>query len=153
MYPEHELHLSQAFKAGPARFATPAGPARRRGGELFAARTALGVLARDERAALARWLAWALARNPQALARIERTDARLAARVAQQRGPADRRTSASVRGAVAVGLSRVCARMSRHAAAVTSSTTAAGADRAMLNLPECGAKPRISRHFPAGNLP
>ena len=33
-----------------------------------------------EHAQLARWLAWqALARNPQALARIERTDARLAA--------------------------------------------------------------------------
>ena len=87
MYPEHELHLSQAYKQAQRAFATLLDRPAAEAGELFAARTALGALARDELAALSRWLAWqALARNPQALARIERTDARLAARVGQQRG-------------------------------------------------------------------
>ena len=54
--------------------------------DAFAARQSLGALDRVDHARLLRWLAWqSIARNPQALSRIERLDARLAAGVMHAR--------------------------------------------------------------------
>lgn len=81
-----ELHLSQAYKFAQRSFAAMLDRHGADAADVFAARTALGALDRTEAAQLGRWLAWqSLARNPQALARIERTDARLAAQVLRAR--------------------------------------------------------------------
>ncbi|MEO8672945.1 MAG: hypothetical protein ABI411_16635 [Tahibacter sp.] len=55
--------------------------------DAFAARRTVGALERADHIRLVRWLAWqSVARNPQALTRIERLDARLAASVLHARG-------------------------------------------------------------------
>jgi hypothetical protein len=82
-----ELHLSQPYKFAQRAFAAMLDRRNADVADVFAARNALGALDRSEHAQLGRWLAWqSLARNPQALARIERTDARLAAQVLRTRG-------------------------------------------------------------------
>lgn len=87
MNPATELQLSQPYKQAQRAFANLLDRPATEAGDRFAARTALAALDRGEQASLARWLAWqTLARNPQALARIEGTDARLAARVWHHRG-------------------------------------------------------------------
>lgn len=81
-----ELQLSLPYKVAQRTFAAMLDRTAADAADVFAARTALGSLERREHAQLARWLAWqSLARNPQALARIERTDARLAAQVLRTR--------------------------------------------------------------------
>jgi hypothetical protein len=81
-----ELHLSQPYKLAQRTFAAMLDRRSADVADVFAARTALDSLDRSEHAQLGRWLAWqSLARNPQALARIERTDARLAAQVLRAR--------------------------------------------------------------------
>src|SRR5689334_13457631 len=81
-----ELQLSQPYKFAQRAFAAMLDRRSADVADVFAARNALDKLDRSENAQLGRWLAWqSLARNPQALARIERTDARLAAQVLRTR--------------------------------------------------------------------
>jgi hypothetical protein len=81
-----EITLSPSFKQAQRAFAAMLDRPGSDAADVFGARTALGALDRGDNVRLTRWLAWQVfARNPQALARIERTDARLAAQVLRDR--------------------------------------------------------------------
>jgi len=86
MTTQPEIQLSLSFKHAQRAFAAMLDRTSSDAGDVFGARTALGALDRGDQVRLTRWLAWqVLARNPAALARIERTDARLAAQVLRDR--------------------------------------------------------------------
>jgi hypothetical protein len=93
-----ELHLSQTFKLAQRAFAGLLDARHFDASLAMAARGRNAALDKLDLARLVRWLAWQTrVRNPQALARIERVDQRLAATVlhARSRLPADGRPGLS----------------------------------------------------------
>lgn len=93
-----ELQLSQSFKLAQRVFAALLDAPHFDASLGMAGRVRMAALDKLDLARLTRWLAWqALVRNPQALARIERVDQRLAAGVlhARARLPANGRPALS----------------------------------------------------------
>lgn len=81
-----ELQLSQSFKLAQRAFAALLDSRQFDASLAMAARVRVAALDKLDLSRLGRWLAWQTwVRNPQALARIERVDQRLAASVLHAR--------------------------------------------------------------------